>query len=246
MSDDFLGKFCMQANPAEQNALDAAPIVFGATSSLVEAQAEHEYSSEHPPIAFHGNFASAMEMYASAEAVGQYLDGHRSWFNRCAHPMKANPIGENGYDLTVGRFGAFGYDVEAKLGLDLLPGDHGIYRIQTIPIPGYHPPGYDINFQAELQLVESVDPQSGQPMTHVEWDLDLQVAVHFPRFIYAMPRTMIQTTGDRLLNQIVRQVSRYLTHKVQEDFHKAAGIQFPKKRRMPWAKNKEMKLELAE
>jgi hypothetical protein len=38
-----------------------------------------------------------------------------------------------------------------------------------------------------------------------------------------------QSTGDRLLSQVVRQVSRRLTHKVQEDFHSSLGIPMPKK-----------------
>jgi hypothetical protein len=98
-----------------------------------------------------------------------------------------------------------------------------------------------------MRLLAATDDRTQAPMTHVDWDLNLKVTVQFPRFIYAMPRTMIQSTGDRLLNQIVRQVSRCLTHKVQEDFHREVGVKFPKKRRMPWAKDKnEMKLGVAE
>jgi len=60
------------------------------------------------------------------------------------------------------------------------------------------------------------------------------VMVQFPRFIHALPMSLIETTGDRLLNQIVRQVSRRLTHKVQEDFHTSANLPFPKKHRKFW------------
>jgi Protein of unknown function (DUF1997) len=232
----------MQANPANQNALGTTPIVFGATSGLIEAEENSELlTQEHQAISFHGNFESCMEMYTSAQTVADYLDAHRGWFPRCARPMQAHPIGVNGYDLTVGKFGAFGYEVEAKLGLDLLPQDHGVYRIQTIPIPGYQAPGYDIDFQAALQLNEA--SEAGHPLTNVEWELNLQVTLQFPRFIHAMPKHLIQSTGDRLLNQIVRQVSRCLTYKVQEDFHREAGVQFPKKRRMPWDRNKQTKVD---
>jgi hypothetical protein len=234
----------MQANPAEQS---ATPMVFGATSGFIEEPSEAQEHQELTPICFHGTFGSCMEMYAPVQVVSDYLNAHREWFPRCAQPMKANPIGENGYDLTVGKFGAFNYDVEAKVGLDLLPQEQGVYRIQTIPIPNYQPPGYDVDFQAAMRLLAATDDRTQAPMTHVDWDLNLKVTVQFPRFIYAMPRTMIQSTGDRLLNQIVRQVSRCLTHKVQEDFHREVGVKFPKKRRMPWAKDKnEMKLGVAE
>jgi hypothetical protein len=66
-------------------------------------------------------------------------------------------------------------------------------------------------------------------ITRVEWQLDLAVYIQFPKFIHRLPKSVIQSTGDRLLNKIVQQVSRRLTYKVQEDFHKSLGIPFPSK-----------------
>jgi hypothetical protein len=193
-----------------------------------------------------------MEMFAEAHQVAQYLDAHRDWFYRCAQPMKVSPLGKTGYALTIGQFGAFGYEVEPKIGLNLLPQDGGVYRIQTLPIPNYEAPGYEVDFQAALSLIEiDTDPSLYQQvpgaialpsrMTRVEWELNLAVALHFPRFIQALPQSLILTTGDRLLNQIVRQVSRRLTHKVQEDFHSTYGLPFPKKRRkLLWNRDREV------
>ncbi|NJR67194.1 MAG: DUF1997 domain-containing protein [Leptolyngbyaceae cyanobacterium CRU_2_3] len=227
----------MQANSAEYCSSETANrIVLGATSDQIDGcSLTPEDAESNETFCFHGSFASYMEMYADPATVAQYLDAHRDWFPRCAHPMKADAIAENGYALTIGKFGSFGYEVEPKIGLDLLPQDQGVYRIQTITIPDYQAPGYEVDFQAALQLVSALpDPAdfvSGQvptQMTRVEWDLDLQVRIQFPRFIHALPQPLIQTTGDRLLNQIVRQVSRSLTHKVQEDFHTNVGIALPK------------------
>jgi len=191
------------------------------------------------PSVFHGCFENHMEMYAGADVVAAYLDNHHDWFRRCAKPMSAESLGANGYALTIGTFKSFGYEIEPKIGLDLLPQDHGVYRIQTISIPDYTPPGYEVDFSASLQLAEYVPEDSRPndaclPITHVEWELDLKVMIHFPRFIHALPHALIQATGDRLLHQIVRQVSKRLTHKVQEDFHKTMGIPFEKPRRAFW------------
>ena len=176
---------------------------------------------------FYGRYQDFMEMPAPAEKVAQYLNNHASWFSRCAEPMKVQLLGENGYALVIGRFGAFGYDVEPKIGLELLPPDEGIYRIRTIPVPDYHPPGYDVDYRASLQLIENGASTRISEVTRVEWELDLVVDLHFPRFIQRLPKSIIQSTGDRLLNQIVRQVSRRLTRKVQEDFQKSLAIPFP-------------------
>ncbi len=162
-----------------------------------------------------------MEMSAPAATVAEYLNTHASWFSRCAEPMKVQPLADNGYALIIGRFGSFGYEVEPKIGLELLPPENGIYHIRTIPIPDYRSPGYDVDYRAALQLKEN-----SAEMTRVEWELDLMVELHFPRFIQRLPKSLIQSTGDRLLNQIVRQVSRRLTRKVQEDFHQSLGISF--------------------
>ena len=218
----------MQANSANQ--------VFGVSSDLVHSgnvtnynESNNTFDSLSEPTHFHGEFANCMEMFASAAIVADYLDAHQGWFRRCANPMMADPLGENAYALTIGRFGSFGYEVEPKIGLDLLPAENGVYRIKTIDIPGYVPPGYQVDFNASLQLVEA---GSGETVvTRVEWELDLNIQMQFPRFIQTLPKSLIQGTGDRLLTQIVRQVSKCLTHKVQEDFHSTMGVSLPKNRR---------------
>ena len=176
---------------------------------------------------FYGTFSDYMELYAPAEVVAEYLNNHSEWFSRCAQPMKVQPLGENGYEIIIGRFGAFNYEVEPKIGLELLPPQEGIYRIRTIPNPYSQPPGYDVDYRASLQLAEN--QHEATQITRVEWELYLNVYVAFPKFIKRLPDSLIQKTGDRLLNQIVRQVSRRLTRKVQEEFHQSLGIPFPQK-----------------
>ena len=46
-----------------------------------------------------------------------------------------------------------------------------------------------------------------------------------------LPESLVQTSGDHLLRQIVRQISRRLTWKVQEDFHASHGMECPPRRR---------------
>lgn len=179
------------------------------------------------PVLFRGNYAGLMEMSADRHTVATYLDEHRDWFLRCAAPMTAEPLGESGYAVTVGNFGAMGYHVEPKVGLNLLPQEKGVYRIETIPVPDYVAPGYEVDFQASLELNEHGCDAGDTPLTQVDWELELKVWVQFPRFINVLPKQIIQKTGDHLLNQIVRQASRCLTHKVQEDFHKTLQLPVP-------------------
>lgn len=179
----------------------------------------------HEPVAFHSHTANSMAMNAAPAVVARYLDNHREWFRRCAAPMQVDPIGENGYDLRIGKFGAFGYDVEPRVGLELRPQEAGVYRIHTISVPEAQFLGYEVDFQAEMALSERAF--RGQQTTLVDWSLDLTVLIHFPGFIHALPLSLIQTTGDRLISQIVRQVSRRLTQKVQQDFHDSFGLPYP-------------------
>ncbi|MEA5502847.1 DUF1997 domain-containing protein [Halotia wernerae UHCC 0503] len=206
----------------EYQSLDITETVLPVASNPASAEETPTQATVGTLTKFYGHYSDSMAMYAPKYTVAEYLDAHPSWFSRCAEPMKVQPLGENGYVLIIGRFGSFGYEVEPKIGLELLPQDQGIYRIRTITIPDYHPPGYDVDYQASLQLKENLTE-----MTLVEWELDLVVDLHFPRFIQRLPQSLIQSTGDRLLNQIVRQVSRRLTRKVQEDFHQSLGICFP-------------------
>lgn len=186
----------------------------------------------HPPVdgalLLEGHFAGKMDMAADIDTVGRYLNSHRGWFTRCAHPMPVEPISDHGYALVVGRFSVLGYEVEPKVGLYLSPLDHRVYRIDTMPVPGYVPPGYDVDFHAVLRLQESPDVVSPTTvLTQADWDLSLAVKIHMPRLLNSVPRSLLKSSGDRLLNQVVRQVSKRLTRKVQEDFHHSHNLPLP-------------------
>ncbi|NJL45682.1 MAG: DUF1997 domain-containing protein [Leptolyngbyaceae cyanobacterium SM2_3_12] len=183
-------------------------------------------------LLFEGQYTGQMDMAADVETVAQYLNSHQGWFTRCAHPMVVEPISDHGYALVVGHFSMLGYDVEPKVGLYLAPVDHRVYRINTIPIPGYVPPGYDVDFKALMRLEEDPGASSAEHpttglLTRVDWELSLAVKIQLPRALNALPHSLLKTSGDRLLNQVVRQVSKRLTRKVQEDFHSSSHLPLP-------------------
>jgi len=202
--------------------------------------------SPDPRVRCYGSsFADLMEMRAPSTVVGAYLDQHDGWFQRCAAPMAVNPLERNGYVLTLGRFGNFGFEVEPTIGLELLPQSEGVYRIQTVPVPEADATLsslYDVEFNASLRLDEAGEGRSSGEIsaedvdtlmahTLVRWELDLAVWIKLPAMITILPEGLVQTSGDHLLRQIVRQVSRKLTWKVQEDFHASHGIPCPPRRR---------------
>ncbi len=211
----------------EYQSIEAPKTLLHLEADLPAADDSAPEATTNTPTRFYGKFADCMEMYASAQTVAEYLNAHHGWFCRCSAPMQVEPLGKNGYALVIGRFGAFGYEVEPKVGFELLPADQGVYRINTIPVPGYVTNGYEVDFNSAMELVET--SSATNLLTRVEWQLELVVDVHFPKFIYRLPKSLIQSTGDRLLQKIVRQVSRRLTYKVQEDFHKSLGLPFPPK-----------------
>lgn len=186
--------------------------------------------SDDPRVrCYASSFADLMEMHAAADVVGRYLDHHEGWFRRCAAPMTVRPLGPRGYALTLGRFGNFGFEVEPTIGLELLPQADGVYRIVTVPTG--HPETlteglYDVDFNAALRL-EALETSH----TDVRWDLDLRVWIQLPGVITLLPDGLVQNSGDHLLRQIVRQISRRLTWKVQEDFHGSHQLACPPRRR---------------
>jgi Protein of unknown function (DUF1997) len=218
--------------------LHKASVVAGAEYSTLEDVAQ----TVNEPTRFSSHFVDQMELYADSCTVATYFDQHHEWFRRCALPMTVESIGKNSYALIIGRFGSFGFELEPKIGLDLLPQKEGVYRIETVSIPDYDPVGYDVDFQAAMELIEvsaieagigHENDESDRPLpdviTRVHWTLDLTVTIQFPRFIQTLPKSLIQTTGDRLLKQIVRQVSTRLTRKVLEDFHRSQQLPIPKR-----------------
>ncbi len=195
------------------------------------------------------HFADLMEMRAPADVVGRYLDRHEDWFRRCAAPMTVASLDRDAYLLTLGRFGNFGFEVEPTIALELLPQENGVYEIVTLPISEQSASLqrlYDVDFNASLRLDET-DAQTlgtARPLevsneevdrlmahTLVRWQLDLAVWIRLPSMLTLLPEGLVQSSGDHLLKQIVRQISRKLTWKVQEDFHANHGIPCPPRRR---------------
>ncbi len=202
-----------------------------------------ESPNEIKPFLFETYFAGCMDMYSDADTVADYLDDHENWFCHCAQPMKVEALGDNGYSLTVGNFGSFGYEVEPKIAVVLNPPVNRVYTMHTIPLPDYKSVGYEVNYQAMMELREvsqevvvdsltlnqSITSHLPSKITQVTWKLDLAVKVIFPKFINKLPSSLIQKTGDRLLGQIVRQISPRLTYKVQQDFHNRLSLPLPPK-----------------
>lgn len=207
--------------------------------------AQSSATDEIQPIHFLTAFAGSMAMFAEQAIVADYLQHHQGWFCRCAQPMKAEPLGEHGYILTIGRFGALGFDVEPKMGVILEPPNEGHYFMHTVPIPDEPFLGYEVDYQADMILVDIPAQDIGEDLikvyrhqgneaipeqiTQVQWHLEMDVAVTFPPYIYKLPRGLIQRTGDRLLAEIIRQVSPRLTYKVQKDFHELMSLPLPPK-----------------
>ncbi|MEM9542980.1 MAG: DUF1997 domain-containing protein, partial [Cyanobacteria bacterium P01_E01_bin.42] len=148
-----------------------------------EVSPEELELSSQPPFNFEAHFSGLMGMAADRQTVAAYLDAHEGWFCRCAQPMTAEPFGENGYILTVGRFKSFGYEVEPKMAVVLLPPQDGLYVMHSVEVPDYTPPGYEVSYTSSLTLEEvsgwEIDwnTSDGDIATRVEWQLHLLVAI---------------------------------------------------------------------
>lgn len=221
------------------------------SSQKIEFDSDHALDdqvldgSEAKAIHFQTHFEGSMEMYSDGDTVAKYLQSHEGWFCRCAQPMKVEPYTENGYILTVGRFGALGFDVEPKIAVVLEPPQDGQYFMHTIPLPDPTFLGYEVDYQAVMTLTEVSRDQAGEGLekvyrkqgidelpeniTKVQWQLNMDVAVFFPKYIHKLPQSLIRKTGDRLLAEIIRQVSPRLTFKVQQDFHEGMKLPLPPK-----------------
>ena len=192
-------------------------------------------AGEDPQVrCYRSQFSDRMEMRADPDTIATYLDQHEGWFCRCAAPMEVDPLDPQAYALTLGRFGNFGFEVEPTIGLRLLPRQDRSYAIETVELPADDSALsklYDVDFQANLSLVDHPESPSEQGHTWVSWTLDLTVWISLPRVITMLPNGLVQSSGDHLLRQIVRQISRRLTWKVQEDFHATHSLACPPRRR---------------
>ncbi|NJN75567.1 MAG: DUF1997 domain-containing protein [Synechococcaceae cyanobacterium RL_1_2] len=189
---------------------------------------------------FSTHFQGCMEMFRPLEQVEAYLKNHQQWFARCSEPMQVETLGEDGYIISIGQFGALGYSLIPKFAVMVSPPVDHFYDTHSVPVPGYTPPGYEVDYKAPMHLEEvaiedtmadvtkffrkhNLD-QCPDRITQVHWDLYLDVKIKFPKFVTRLGNCIIQKTGDRVLSEIIKQISPRLTLKVQNDFHHQLGI----------------------
>ncbi|MBD2103503.1 DUF1997 domain-containing protein [Leptolyngbya sp. FACHB-261] len=170
-----------------------------------------------------------MKLRSDPRTVASYLSAHGDWFQRCAKPLATERMSANAYCVSIGRIGALGYELEPKVGLELLPEVNGLYRILSVPLTGCHHTGcesgelVDQGYEVDFKSCFQIQPDSTDCLTCIEWQLDLGVTVQLPRFVQAMPGNLIERTGNQVLYQVVKRISRRLTQKIQEDFHSTIG-----------------------
>lgn len=215
-------------------------------NSIVNAFSDEklEINSQNP-ISFQSSFCGIVEMYSDEDTVTNYLNDHQGWFVRCASPMKAEPFGDNGYTLIIGNYGAFGYNVNPQMSVILESSQSKYYSMYSVNNPDFNYSGYEVDYRSNMSIesiplcqasvgIEKVYSQYGknflpENITKINWHLDLQVKVRFPPFIYKIPMSIIQNTGDRLLSQIIKQISPHLSYKMQKDFHCRFDLPIPPK-----------------
>ncbi|HIK38405.1 MAG TPA: DUF1997 domain-containing protein [Geminocystis sp. M7585_C2015_104] len=196
------------------------------------------------PVKFQTRFVGMMEMYSDIETVRDYLRNHKKWFVRCAQPMKATPLGDNGYTITIGNYGSLGYYLQPTMSVVLTPPVNDHYIMYSVADENSSSSPYAINYRAEMNLetiplaaakgIETVFRRhdiSSLPatITRINWHLDLTVTITFPPFIYKFPLSVIQKTGNQLLRQIIKHVSPRFSYKVQKDFHQSLSLPIPPK-----------------
>ena len=194
----------------------------------------HQETVDHNPLHCHAAFAGVMEMGSDTQTVIDYLKQHQQWFPDCAKPMTVEPIGENGYLLSLGRFGALGFHLDIKLALGMEFLETGKFGMRSLSLPEMSPVAYDVDYKATLELREinptptnNSSPCLAKVITQLAWDLKLNIAVQLPKFIRKLPLSLVQKAANRLLCKIVSQISPHLTKRVQQDFHRRFQLPVP-------------------
>jgi serine/threonine protein kinase len=168
------------------------------------------------PYAFRNKSTGTIFLKGNIEQVISYIDAHPQWLPRCILPLKANLIAKNAYSLNIGKIGALGYEIEPTVKLYMNEIKVGEYQIKTKPIADKDPNGYHVDFLSNIRLTDLSGAKGS--LTRIDWELVLVTQLDFPLFITLLPTTLIQKTGDLILNTTVKQVSENFSEKISLDF----------------------------
>ncbi|WP_408648793.1 protein kinase domain-containing protein [Tumidithrix elongata] len=172
------------------------------------------------PYTFRNYSSGTILLKGDMESVSKYIENHPQWLPQCILPLKARAIGANAYSLNIGKIGALGYEIDPTVNLYMTQDGRSNYQIKTQPIPAKDPNGYEVSFHSKIKLVEHPTRKPKNKTTRIEWDLTLIAKLDFPMFVMILPTSLVQRTGDAILNQVVKQVSDSFSEKISQDFHR--------------------------
>ena len=163
----------------------------------------------------------------SQAVVAAYLDDHQELVPRCASPMQVEAIDQKSYSLTLGRFGNFGFEVEPTIALRSCRSRKG--STGSKPCRRAASPWPAGSLRRRLPRPGCAgSPKQDTP--HRAMGSGSQASGSAAQGDHHAAGSVVQSSGDHLLRQIVRQISRRLTWKVQEDFHATHGLSCPPRR----------------
>lgn len=177
-----------------------------------------------------------VDLETDRPTLAAYLRNHSEWVGHCFKPLKVDPLElapllalnpecEKGqcYRLQFFRIGGLGFEVEPCFGVRIWDESDTLFRLDSVKLPSDEGLPYRVKCAAFFELEEM--PQfSGQPtLTRVHWTLDLDILMDLPRFLQALPQTMVKNVGSNVINRVTRSMSDRLTHNVCNDFYRSIG-----------------------
>lgn len=168
-----------------------------------------------------------VDMDTEREPLAVYLRQHPKWVARCFKPLKVDQLSERTYRLQFFRMGGLGFHLEPCFGIEIWPDEDYLFALSSIELPTDADLPYQVDCSSSFLLEER---QSGQAVqTRVNWELKLDIQMHLPGFLLALPRRQVIAVGQGVVNQVARSMCNRLTRNICTDYdrYRAASHSFP-------------------
>jgi hypothetical protein len=167
------------------------------------------------------NQAGEVDMATALPPLADYLRNHSQWIEHSFKPLRVFPRSQTAYELQFFRMGGLGFELEPCFVVEVGSEGDRLFFLRSIEQPSEAERPYAVDCQSFFRLEERTD--TVESSTRIYWTLHLDITIHLPGFLQALPRKRVRAVAEAVANQVARRMCLRLNHNVCNDFYRYAA-----------------------
>ncbi len=189
------------------------------TDPTLEIKNQPNESTTPTQVEVYASRQGAVDLETDLDRLASHLERHSEWMERCLKPLTVYALSADDYKLQFFQISGLGFSLEPCFGVKVWSEPNYVYCLRSIPLPEDEALPYTVDCWSYYHLESIVESE----VTRVNWKLKLHIVLDLPKFLQALPDSMVYQVGVRVINQVTRTMTDRLTRNVCTDYYQSIG-----------------------